>query len=455
MTFFGCTISVMNLILWGCVIWLPAFLYVILQNEVKFKKNLSLGVTLPQEAREDQEVLSILSSFKKQLAITCILITLAALPCMLIQKTGTTMTIWMIWLLTGIILPYAPYITHHKKLKHLKETHGWKQAAPSTRTVDLSGAAYNIKWLSPVIFLLPLLLSLLPMVFDKTMAPVYLIDAATILLCWFSYRYLYRNKAEMVDENIALTEALTRIRRQSWGRVWLMCAWFMAILSLIMWLIGNDTIALFAVLAFSAVFIFGTLYIEMRTRKLQEQLTAQCGTEFYIDEDDYWIWGQFYYNPNDSRLIINNRTGVNTTINLAKRSGQVFMAITVLLLLAMPFLGVWMDHLETTPVGLTINAEAIISTHTDIEYEIYIDDITYIEYVAEKPKLKRVAGTGMDSVLKGNFKTPWGSARICLDPRTLPYIYLETNDDKRYLFGASNSDETEAVYQELLQIISQ
>ena len=58
-------ISAMNLILWGCVIWLPAFMAVILRNETKFKKNLSMGVTLPQEAREDSEVLTILDSFKK------------------------------------------------------------------------------------------------------------------------------------------------------------------------------------------------------------------------------------------------------------------------------------------------------------------------------------------------------------------------------------------------------
>ncbi len=451
MNIFSFQISTMTLILWGCVIWLPAFLYVILQNETKFKKNLSLGVTLPYEAREDAEVLAILASFKKQLALACVLVTLAAIPCVCIQKIGTAMTIWMIWLLVSMVVPYIPYVLHHKKLKQLKEDRGWRQAAPATRVVDLSGAAYNVKWMSPVIFLVPLVISLIPMLFDKTMALVYLIDAAMILFCWFAYRYLYRNKAELVDDNIALTEALTRIRRQSWGWVWLACAWFMAILSFIMWLIdGSDTLALFAVLLFSAVFVVGTLYIEMRTRKLQEQLTAQCGTDFYVDEDDYWIWGQFYYNPNDTRLLINNRTGVNTTVNLAKRSGQIFMGATVVLLLCTPFLGVWMDKLDSTPVGLDITAEAIISTHTGIEYEVPLDSITYVEYVAEKPKLKRTAGTGMENVLKGRFSTPWGSASICVDPNALPYIYLETDEGKRYLFGSSEANETEAVYQQLI-----
>ena len=449
-------ISTMNLILWGCVIWVPAFLYVILQNEAKFKKNLSLGVTLPQEAREDEEVLAILVSFKKQLAIACVLITLTAIPCIFVQRLGTAMTIWMIWLMACIVLPYVPYVLHHKKLKQLKADRGWRQSAPDTRVVDFSGAAYNIKWMSPVVFLAPLVLSLLPILFDKEMALLYLIDSAMVLLCWFAYRYLYRNKAEIVDDNVALTEALTRIRRQSWGQVWLACAWFMAILSFIMMLLTDwsDSLALFTVLAFSAVFVLGTLYIEMRTRRLQEQLTEQCGTDFYVDEDDYWIWGQFYYNPNDNRLLINNRTGVNTTVNLAKHSGQIFMGVTVLLVLAMPFLGVWMDKLDSTPVGSELTSEAIISSHTGVEYEIALDSITYVEYVAEKPKLKRTAGTGMDNVLKGRFSTPWGSASICVDPRALPYIYIETDEGKRYLFGASDAAETEAVYRQLITELS-
>ena len=153
-------------------------------------------------------------------------------------------------------------------------------------------------------------------------------------------------------------------------------------------------------------------------------------------------------------MLINNRTGVNTTVNLAKHSGQIFMGVTVLLVLAMPFLGVWMDKLDSTPVGLELTSEAIISSHTGVEYEIALDSITYVEYVAEKPKLKRTAGTGMDNVLKGRFSTPWGSASICVDPRALPYIYIETDEGKRYLFGASDAAETEAVYRQLITELS-
>ena len=67
--------------------------------------------------------------------------------------------------------------------------------------------------------------------------------------------------------------------------------------------------------------------------------------------------------------------------------------------------------------------------------------------------MKRTMGTGMPSVLKGKFSTPWGSSNVCMDPRTAPYIYLETDEGKRYLFGSSNAAETEAVYQQLINVI--
>ena len=445
-------LSSMNLILWGCVIWMPALFYVLLSNETKFKKNIAIGVTFPQEAREDAELQHILSVFKKHLLYVCLGLFAIAIPCVFIPSTtGIAMTIWMIWLLLGCVLPYIPYIQCNRKLKQLKENRGWKQQSSQMQTIDLRAASIETRWLSPHTFLLPAAVSLLPLLFDTNLAIIYLLDAALIVFCWFGYRYLYRNKSEIVDENIMLTEALTRIRRYNWGRMWLLCSWFMAALNLLAWLTqANAALSLTGILLLSILLVAASIYIELKLRKLQETLTAQSGTGFYIDDDDKWIWGMFYYDPNDTRLLINNRVGMNTTVNLAKRSGQFFMGITLLSLLAMPFLGVWMDKLETTPVGLEISESAIVSTHTGIEYEIPLDAITYIEYVSDRPKLHRTAGTGMATVQKGRYSTPWGSASICLDPRTTPYIYIETGENKRYLFGSADAAETEAVYQQLM-----
>jgi hypothetical protein len=71
-------------------------------------------------------------------------------------------------------------------------------------------------------------------------------------------------------------------------------------------------------------------------RHLQEKLTIDSGKGWYVDEDDKWIWGMFYYNPNDSRFTVNARVGVNATVNLAHPAGKVTMALVALLMFLIP-----------------------------------------------------------------------------------------------------------------------
>ena len=309
----------MNFIMWGCIIWLPILIYVLLKNETKFKKNIVAGITLPQEGRTDDEVIAALNQFKRQLLLVCTGLLLLAVPCMFIPKTGVAMTVYMIWIDVCIVLPYLPYIRCNKTLRQIKQQRGWQQDNSAQQaTIDLTAAGQSHRWLSPWLFVLPLIIAVLPLSFDPEQALVYAIDAISVLLCWFGYRYLYRNRAEVVDENVAVTETLTRIRRYNWGKCWLIIAWFLALLNIIIWLGKNYfwlSMAGTLLLAFGITIT--AIGVEFRTRAMQEKLTANSGIDFYVDEDDKWLWGIFYYNPHDNRLIINNRGGMNTTVNLA------------------------------------------------------------------------------------------------------------------------------------------
>ncbi|MBQ9490898.1 MAG: hypothetical protein IJU80_13315, partial [Lachnospiraceae bacterium] len=98
------------LILWGSIIWLPILQYYMLKNETKFKKNIVLGVTLPNEAREDANVLAITESFIKNSRLVCIAAMALAAVLYLASNQSNFMTLWGIWLLVRIILPVLPYI---------------------------------------------------------------------------------------------------------------------------------------------------------------------------------------------------------------------------------------------------------------------------------------------------------------------------------------------------------
>ena len=136
-----------------------------------------------------------------------------------------------------------------------------------------------------------------------------------------------------------------------------------------------------------------------KVRRLQEELTQESGRGFYVDEDDYWIWGMFYYNPYDKKLLINDRTGMNVSFNLARRAGKIIMFLLVLLLVSMPFMGVWLIYEERQPVELSYENGVLTASHTGTSYEIREEEIESAELLTEQIPLSKVNGSGMESLL--------------------------------------------------------
>ena len=155
-----------NLILWLSIIWLAPLMYFVLGNEISFKKNIAVGVTLPFEGRQDHQVLARLSRFKKELGVLCFLLLLLALPCMLVKGLARNMMLWFLWLDLCVFLPFIPYVRCNRDLKRIKRQRGWSVNAGQTLTVDTAAVGAG-RWLSPWLFLPPLLLCLLPQVSAK------------------------------------------------------------------------------------------------------------------------------------------------------------------------------------------------------------------------------------------------------------------------------------------------
>ena len=437
-----------TLILWGCIIWMVPLMYVLLRNEAKWKKNIVVGATLPYEARQDPEVEEVLRRYRRQLGWSCLAMLALVVPCLFIPRFSVQFIVWSFWIILAMILPQIPFVLTNKALRRIKEERGWHKRSSARTVSDLTAAAIPMKWLSPWWFLPPLALSLVPLALDRELWALWLVDAALVVLCYAGYRWLFRLRAEVVDENTELTVALTRLRRYNWGKTWLWIAWATGFFNLGLCLTLEWFWAAMAVtLVYGVVVVVAAIGIEFRVRRAQERLTADSGKAFYVDEDDQWIWGMFYYNPYDKRLVVNNRTGINTTFNMARRGAQIFMGVTALVLLAMPLVGVWLMHEEAIPVELTVTETAVVARHSGTEYEVPLADIESAELLTERPESSRVAGTAMESVSKGRYKNDeWGRFTCCLDPRTEPWLLLRTTEGEIWLFGDSDSAATQAAY---------
>lgn len=435
-----------NTVLWLSLIWLPILLYFMLRNETKFKKNIAVGVTLPFEGRGHPDVLARLEQFKKQELLVCIGLILLGIPGIFLEFT-MSFSLWFVWITACVVVPYIPYVLCNRDLKRIKAENGWKRpSAADTVTVDL-GAIPKPNWLSPWAFVPAFILSLAPLVFDRDFAVMYLIDAALIVCFWLGYRYLFRNKAEIVDNNTTVTVALTRIRRCQWGKMWLLCAYSMAAINWLAYLTMYSPAAMtIGIVAFSVVLVGASMYVEFQTRRLQEKLTADSGKNFYVDDDDKWLGGLVYYNPNDSRTIINDRVGTNSSVNLAKPAGKLLYGITALIIVTLPLWGLLLGNSD---IKTDIGTDSILIKGGMHEYTIQTEDVINVELLEKLPAITRTAGTGLPELLGGDFSSrEYGKLKVCLDPTAPPFVLVET-EERTYLLGTKDEAQTTTIYEAL------
>ena len=439
-----------NLILWGTVIWLPILMYVQTVNDAKFKKNIAVGVTIPPEFQQDPELLAIIGRFRKtEKRLLWALLLSGVVLSLLPLSLGVMLTIYLIWLDVVIVVPMVPYVRCNQALKAMKQRRGWRrpdQTAAATvadlSTVDL----WKEKPRTILFFLLPFVMSLLPTaaVFLEGDAVMGWVMAAVgplwVALSWVFYRYAIRRKAEVVDDNNTLTETLTRLRRQAWRRVWLWMAWLMGLLPWCMvFYTTQPVVCILGTVALTIVFTAAGVWQEFRLRAIQSRLTAGSGQTFYVDEDDKWIWGMFYYNPNDTSLMVNARVGINATVNMARKPGKIIIGVSALMLLLMPLFGVWILVEERMPVELSIQGAVLEARHSGTHYEIPLAEIVSVDVLEELPSMVKVAGTGLEGVRKGQYTAgEYGRVTACIDPRTGPWLLVTDDEGEQYLLGDSD-----------------
>ncbi len=448
-----------RLILWVSIIWLAPFLYVTMRNEAKFKKNIAVGVTLPAEAREDAEVLSLLEEYKKNESIVCWgLLALGVVFFFVFPNFKGMMNSWCLWTDLCIVLPYFPVVRSNKKLKAVKKQRGWENRGSAELMVDTS-AILPEKWISPWVFVLSALACLLPLLWNRQLWGLYLTFFGSNVVAGLGYRYLYRGKVDVVDENTALSQALARVRKYNWSKMWVTLAVSTGVISLLTGLVwGKPGLYFLLIMAWAAYITVVCVKIELRVRRVQEKLTEDCGAGEYVDDDAHWIWGFLYCNPNDSRAMVANRIGTGNCMNLARPIGKFMAVLLVIMMVGLPFTGNLVGLIGTGPIGLELTEDALVVEYGKKPYvKVYTKDIQSAELLQKLPEgLSRTWGTGADELLKGNFTAEGlGALNLCLDPNCPPYILISKKSGNKLLLGTRSAEETLAVWAQICAEVHQ
>ncbi|AZP03266.1 DUF1648 domain-containing protein [Jeotgalibaca ciconiae] len=95
-------------------------------------------------------------------------------------------------------------------------------------------------------------------------------------------------------------------------------------------------VALYLLLTIGSTFYLSIKYGQ-GGEKLKLSESEDEDSQYYQDpeEDEKWIAGMFYYNPDDAAVFVEKRYGIGTTINLARWQGWAFVLGILLLTLIM------------------------------------------------------------------------------------------------------------------------
>lgn len=435
--------------------WLCAGVnYIMLRNMSKRQKGLLLGVTLPPEADALPEVQAIVKQYRTRLGTLCLVCAALSVPLAFVQETAIALTLWMLFFLAGLALPYLPLLRANATLKALKKAHGWQGSG--CRMVDTGASAFALpKPIGLWTLLVPLVLCLLPMALPGLPRGLMLvcgIDAACVLLLWGLGRWTFRRREDMVTEDSARNQTLLRVRRLYWDRFWRLNLWAMALLNLFLILGYRSEAAILGLsLGFTVLLVAATLWMELSVRRAQAALTETA--PIVADEDDAWLGGIFYYNPTDKRFLVAKRIGLGSTVNLGTWAGKLYYAFVGLVLVVCLAIGPIFGIVDSIPVRLELSGSApvcLVASHGQSEkYRLDTDAITDVQLRDTLPDAARTWGTGMDHYLQGDFYVIGeGNARFCLDPTQKCFLRVEAGGQV-YWFTGDSEDHTAAIAQAL------
>ena len=257
-----------------------------------------------------------------------------------------------------------------------------------------------------------------------------------------------------VTKEAAINQQFNDLTKHTWS---LLMVGLPYLLLLLLWLpqVMMNTTGFWSTLS-SVVFglaiaagLYLTFWLLLRLRKRQDQLLQQVTDYRYAGEDEYWRFGM-YINPNDSRLMVPDRVGMNIGMNLGRPAGKVFGIASLILvfgLMIATLIPVYrMDFVKDAFSGKIAVDTLVLAAPFAKKSQIPLHEIKEVTLVETlPPDTLRTNGYGGENYLTGDFKVANKRARLYLNVRQKPYLQVITQN-RDYYFSGRTPEQALALY---------
>lgn len=425
-------------------------LYFMMRN-AKDRNGWCFGATLTHEQKKDAVVEEIAVQYQKSLKQSMIILACMPIPVFFIPYMSIVLTYWMVWLLILSFYPMVLYAKANKKILERKACCGWGEKSLESYA-DLKTACVPSQ-IKLVEFFPSFLLSAIPVVlsyllFSDAGYSAFRICVLLIAVCtplfYFLAKWTDRQKISVISENSDINLNFARAKKYVWKWFWVSCAWvntaFTWILLLAMYIRESSmAILIWGTVAYSIILMILTAVLLKKMHAINQKYEKQRTLTNASDDDTYWVYGLMYYNPNDKHIMVENRMGTGTAMNMATGVGKATYIFSSLCILVIPILCIWLILLDFTPIQTEIKENSIVCTHLKEEYRIPLDEIIEYKVLTEMPDVIKVNGNGLEQVCTGTFEIyREGMFEAFYNPNNHLFLKIETEDETYYISGADD-----------------
>ncbi|WP_375178960.1 DUF5808 domain-containing protein [Enterococcus rotai] len=430
-------------------------------------KNIILETTLPKEKLQDEQVLTISRTYKKRLLQWAFIFSVAALPILTISYDSLTLIYFLVMIFGFIGTSFYLQVIYIRKMTTVKVQNNWvlptsPLLVDTALVVNKNRKLISIWWFLPsiLITLLGCIYSFTTLGFSNGNWIIGLISLLMSAMFLLFYYFIARFPVKPLTSDETINQQVNDQMRHHWSVLMAISALVLSPLAFIS--VSSVSIPYEKMMLFSvgyAIFILGfvlfTFCYLFSSRKKQDQLIAQAKEYRYSDEDQYWKYG-VYINPNDKRIMIPDRVGMNISVNLGRPAGKLALGIIgVLVLFSLIGASIPMviSDFSANPFELSTSHNGIsLSAPLSQSRKITWDEIESVELIHTLPKDRlKLYGTATENYLTGEFQINNEPAYLLVLSNKKPILEIRTND-KLYYYTNKDTKLTEKYYKDIQTI---